>query len=68
MKDHNAVTGNNRKTCKFFHKLDAILGHRTASAPSSLLDTGSSSMLSATESQPQDVHSEVEEETGEEGA
>ena len=31
------------KTCKFFEKLDAILGHRPASAPSVLFDTGSSS-------------------------
>ena len=62
VKDHNAVIGNSRKTCKFFHKLDAILGHRPASAPSSLLDTGSSSMLSATESQ---LQNEAEEETGE---
>ena len=61
VKDHNAVTGNNRKTCKFFHKLDAILGHRPASAPSSLLDNGSSPMLSATESQ---LQNKVEEETG----
>ena len=41
VKDHNGVTGNGRKTCKFYDKLDAILGHRPASAPSTLLDTGS---------------------------
>ena len=29
------------KTCKFFEKLDAILGHRPASAPSVLFDAGS---------------------------
>ena len=39
VKDHNGVTGNGRKTCKFYDKLDAILGHRPASAPSTLLDT-----------------------------
>lgn len=42
VKDHNGGTGNSRKTCKFFQKLDAILGHRPASAPSVLLDAGSS--------------------------
>lgn len=43
VKDYNGETGKNRKTCKFFQKLDAILGHRPASAPSILLDAGSSS-------------------------
>ena len=43
VKDYNGETGKNRKTCKFFEKLDVILGHRPASAPSVLLDAGSSS-------------------------
>ena len=43
MKDHNGVTGNGRKTCKFYDKLDEILGHRPSSVPSVLLDAGSSS-------------------------
>ncbi len=40
VKDHNGVTGNGRKTFKYYSKLDEILGHRSASAPSVLLDTG----------------------------
>lgn len=40
MKDHNGVTGNGRKTFKFYDKLDEILGHRPASAPNFLVDTG----------------------------
>ena len=41
IKDHNGVTGNGRKTFKFYNKLDEILGHRPASAPAFLVDTGS---------------------------
>ena len=37
VKDYNGGTRKNRKTCK----LDAILGHRPASAPSVVLDAGS---------------------------
>lgn len=43
VKDHNGETGRGRKTCKFFKELDSILGHRPASVPTSLLDTGTSS-------------------------
>ena len=43
VKDHNGETGRGRKTCKFFKELDAILGHRPASVPTALLDTGTSS-------------------------
>ena len=43
IKDHNGETGRGRKTCKFYKELDRILGHRPASVPSSLLDTGDSS-------------------------
>ena len=42
VKDYNGGTGKNRKTCKFFGKLDAIVGHKPASAPSVVLDAGSS--------------------------
>jgi hypothetical protein len=43
VKDHNGETGKGRKTCKFYEELDDILGHRPASVPSVLLDTGTSS-------------------------
>ena len=43
VKDNNNETGRGRKTCKFFKELDNILGHRPASVPTSLLDTGDSS-------------------------
>ena len=39
IKDHNGVTGNGRKTFKFFQQLDEILGHCPASVPEVLLDT-----------------------------
>ena len=39
-KNHNGITGNGRKTCKFYSQLDRILGHRPASVPSALLDSG----------------------------
>ena len=40
VKDHNNETGRGRKTCKFFEELDEILGHRPASTPRVLVDTG----------------------------
>ena len=43
VKDHNNKTGNGRKECKFFSELENILGHRPASVPAALLDSGSSS-------------------------
>ena len=43
VKDHNGETGRGRKTCKYYKELDDILGHRPASAPTALLDTGTSS-------------------------
>jgi hypothetical protein len=43
VKDNNGETGRGRKTCKFYKELDEILGHRPASVPVSLLDTGTSS-------------------------
>ena len=39
VKDHNGETGRGRKTCRFFHEMDAILGHRPASVPPSVLET-----------------------------
>ena len=44
MKDHNGVTGNGRKTFKFFKKLDEILGYCPASVPAVLLDAESSNL------------------------
>ena len=43
VKDNNGETERGRKTCKFYKELDEILGHRPASVPVSLLDTGTSS-------------------------
>ena len=43
VKDHNGDTGRGRKSCKFHKELDEILGHRPASAPAVLLDTGTTS-------------------------
>lgn len=40
VKDHNNKTGNGRKMCKFYSELDSILGHRPASLPVTLLDSG----------------------------
>ena len=40
MKDNNGETGRGRKTCRFYRELDNILGHRPASVPAALLDTG----------------------------
>ena len=40
VKDNNGKTGKGRQTCKFYTRLDVILGHRPASVPSVLLDTG----------------------------
>ena len=50
MKDHNGQTGRGRKTCKYYKELDDILGHRPASLPPVLLDTGATNTnCSATE-------------------
>ena len=40
VKDNNGQTGRGRKTCKYYKELDDILGHRPASVPAVLLDTG----------------------------
>ena len=54
VKDNNGETGRGRKTCS---ELDSILGHRPASVPTTLLDTGNSTTGSSTDPQ----HSEPEE-------
>ena len=48
IKDHNGETGRGRKVCKFYKELDVIMGHRPASVPTALLDTGSSIQQSST--------------------
>ena len=65
VKDHNGVTGNGRKSFKFYKKLDEILGHRPASAPSFLVDTSSPShsMMTVT-AQSQENDAEEEETDG----
>ena len=65
VKDHNGVTGNGRKSFKFYQKLDEILGHRPASAPAVVLDAGSST-LPATEADTEEGDSEEGEMHGEE--
>ena len=57
VKDHNGETGQGRITCKFYKELDRILGHRPASVPSSLLDTGDSS---STQVEPQESEEETD--------
>jgi hypothetical protein len=58
IKDHNGVTGNGRKTFKFYNKLDEILGHRPSSAPAFLVDTGSPSHGTTTTAQLQESDAE----------
>ena len=65
VKDHNGVTGNGRKSFKFYQKLDEILGHRPASAPAVVLDAGSST-LTTTEADAEESDSEEGEIHGEE--
>ena len=38
VKDHNKRSGNNKVTCPYYDEIDAVLGHRPASAPSRVLD------------------------------
>ena len=48
VKDYNGKTGTGRISCKFYTKLDNILGYRLESVPNILLDAGTGS---STESQ-----------------
>ena len=48
IKDHNGQTARGRKTCKYYKELDDILGHRPASMPAIVLDTGTTSNSSST--------------------
>ena len=52
VKDNNRETGRGRKSCKFYDELDAILGHRPASVPAVILDTGN-------QDSPQETTSEI---------
>ena len=64
VKDHNGQTGRGRKVCKFYRELDSILGHRPASVPAVLLDTGTTNnSSSSTESLQEDTSTEGREET-----
>ena len=56
VKDNNKETGRGRKTCKFFEELDLILGHRPATVPTSLLDTGDSPVSASTSNQEADTN------------
>ena len=58
VKDNNKETGRGRKTCKFFEELDLILGHRPATVPTSLLDTGDSPVSASTSNQEADTNGE----------
>ena len=49
VKDNNGQTGRGRKTCRFYKELDSILGHRPASVPPALLDTGTNDSSSTVE-------------------
>ena len=49
VKDNNGETGRGRKTCRFYRELDSILGHRPASVPAALLDTGTTDDSSTAE-------------------
>jgi hypothetical protein len=62
-KDHNGQTGRGKKICKCYGELDSILGHRPASVPAVLLDTGTTNNSgSSTESLQADYSTEGREE------
>ena len=60
VKDNNDETGRARKTCKFYKELDSILGHRPASVPTVLLDTGSCRELDTGSQYSQDEFPELD--------
>ena len=41
IRDHNNVSGRNRKTIRFLPQLDAILGHRPSTQPKSVIESNS---------------------------
>ena len=43
VKDNNNQTGNNRKTCKFYERLDNVLGNKPAMRPPIVIDSFESS-------------------------
>ena len=59
IKDHNRETGRGRKTCKFYKEFDRILGHRPASVPASLLDTGDSSSTLAESQESEEIDGKI---------
>ena len=59
VKDNNGKTAKGRQTCKFYSKLDVILGHRPASVPSASLDTGQTSCTTP-ESEDESGQEEIE--------
>ena len=61
-KDHNGQTRRGRKVCKFYRERDSILGHRPASVPAVLLDTGTTNSSSSTENLQGDDSTEGREE------
>ena len=61
IKDHNGQTGRGRKVCKFYKELDSILGHRPASVPTVLFDTGITNSTSSA-AEPGDNSTEEKEE------
>lgn len=54
VKDNNNQTGNNRKMCKFFEKLDNVLGSKPATRPPVLVDSFESCVNSSSDSQKSD--------------
>ena len=44
MKDYNSESGRERKDFSYFDKLDAILGHRSATQPEHVIDTSAPGM------------------------
>ena len=54
VKDNNNQTGNNRKTCKFYERLDNVLGSKPATRPPIVIDTFESSSTNNSDSQKSD--------------
>ena len=56
VKDNNKETGRGRKTFRYFEELDLILGHRPATVPTSLLDTGNGPVSATSSNQEADTN------------